>query len=142
LLSNAFKFTFQNGSIDFKVDISDDNFLKIIVSDTGTGIEKDEQPYIFNRFYQGKNSSIKQGGYGIGLNLAKEYCELMGGKIWFESEAGKGTAFYVEIPVNKAQSSEILSQIESEITINPELIIKEKKNADLQLIRSAGYIDC
>ncbi len=133
LLSNAFKFTGQNGSIDFKVDISDDDLLKIIVSDTGTGIEKEEQQYIFNRFYQGKNSSVKQGGYGIGLNLAKEYCELMGGRIWFESEAWKETVFYVEIPVNKAQSSENKSQIISEISINPGATLREKKSTEFSV---------
>jgi len=73
--------------------------MLLSVSDTGTGIDLEEQPLLFNRFYQGKNLSENQTGYGIGLNLAKEYCELMNGKIWFESQPGKGTTFFVEIPV-------------------------------------------
>lgn len=106
LLSNAFKFTPESGKIHFKLQFTDQQQMLLSVSDTGTGIDSEEQPQLFNRFYQGNNSLEKQTGYGIGLNLAKEYCELMNGKIWFESQLGEGTTFYVEIPVKDCAAPE------------------------------------
>ncbi|MCF8359068.1 MAG: response regulator [Prolixibacteraceae bacterium] len=98
LLSNAFKFTKPNGTITFKLEIPETNRFKITVSDTGKGINDDDKKRIFNRFFQGRNTTETFAGYGIGLNLAKEYCDLMNGIIKFESQQGKGSDFWVEIP--------------------------------------------
>jgi len=122
LLSNAFKFTSQNGQIDFKLEFLDEQLMRITVSDNGIGIPLNEQSQIFNRFFQGQNSSEKQTGYGIGLNLAKEYTELMNGKIWFESQPEKGTDFMVEIPLKDRINPLVL---EKQI-ITDEAKLKEK----------------
>jgi CheY-like chemotaxis protein/anti-sigma regulatory factor (Ser/Thr protein kinase) len=105
LLSNAFKFTPNEGTIKFTVDFQNQSILKVQISDTGKGIDEESKPNIFQRFYQGNDSSSKVSGYGIGLNIAKEYCELMHGKISFESESEKGTSFTVEIPIEQLEDS-------------------------------------
>jgi signal transduction histidine kinase/ligand-binding sensor domain-containing protein/CheY-like chemotaxis protein/AraC-like DNA-binding protein len=99
LLSNAFKNTPKNGEVTLKVKYLINQNLLIKVKDTGIGIDKENQQNIFNRFFQVKNN--KNTGYGIGLNIAKEYCELMNGKIWFESQPGKGSSFFVQIPIGE-----------------------------------------
>lgn len=107
LLSNAFKFTPHKGQIIFSLQFNNDKKIRITVSDSGIGILPNEQGQIFNRYYQGSNSMKKQFGYGIGLNLAKEYCELMGGIITFESQPGKGTEFRVELPLNDFSTNDV-----------------------------------
>lgn len=118
LLSNAFKFTPQNGQITFKLELFDEQMMRITIADTGSGILPEDQASIFNRFYQGNNASGKQAGYGIGLNLAKEYCELMNGSIGFESQPGFGTTFKVEIPMKNPvviqQTTDKLIQLSTE----------------------------
>ena len=100
LLSNAFKFTPQEGSV--AVDIQKDGMelLSISVQDSGIGISKEQQKYIFDRFYQihdGKRNTII--GTGIGLHLAKMMAELHHGSLQVESETDKGSKFIVRIPL-------------------------------------------
>ena len=99
LLSNAVKFTPDGGTIN--VFINDKgNFVDIIVEDTGDGISKEDQDFIFNRFEQGKNMKITQvSSSGIGLTLVKYIVELHGGTIKLESEIGKGSKFTITLPV-------------------------------------------
>lgn len=124
LLSNAFKFTPEKGSVLFWAETLNNKVLKITISDTGKGIEPTISGNIFQRFYQGTNLSSNTTGYGIGLNIAKEYCELMGGKIWFDSEVGKGSIFYVEIPIShKSPSVPTNNENSHELTV-----LKEKPN--------------
>ena len=93
LLSNAFKYT-DEGSITVKVqEIS--NELIMEVSDTGTGIPKEQQSRIFERFYQVDNEHI---GSGIGLSLIHRLVELHHGRIELQSEVGKGSSFIVALP--------------------------------------------
>lgn len=101
ILSNAFKFTPDCGSIEVKT-INDDNNLNIIIADTGVGIPKEKLQKIFDRFYQVDGSHTReQEGTGIGLSLTKELVELHKGKIEVESEEGKGSTFTVSIPLGK-----------------------------------------
>ena len=98
LLSNALKFTQPGGRITFAAKDME-NFIQFSVTDTGRGIHKKDLPQVFDRFYQSKlPNAPTEGGTGIGLAVSKEYINLMNGKIWVESEFGKGSTFYVQIP--------------------------------------------
>jgi len=98
LLSNAVKFTPEGGRISITANKTD-NGAEISVSDTGIGIAPEDQPKIFEEFRQvGSDSTHKIEGTGLGLTLAKKFVELHGGKIWVESEVGKGSTFTFTLP--------------------------------------------
>jgi signal transduction histidine kinase len=97
VLSNAIKYT-PAGWIMVNVKADDYN-VQIIVEDTGIGIPRDETEHIFQKFYRIDNSDTREiGGTGLGLALVKQRVELMHGKIWVESEQGKGSRFIVMLP--------------------------------------------
>lgn len=106
LLSNAFKFTPDGGTIILRVD----NIMggvRICVEDTGIGISNEDLPYVFNRFYQSEANIAstvdkRADGTGIGLALAKSIVEQHHGDINVVSEIGKGTCFTVELPADKS----------------------------------------
>ena len=105
LLENALKFT-NNGFIEFGYNIinssQDDSQLEIYVKDTGIGIKPEKHNLIFERFEQAeKELTRKVGGLGLGLSIAKENTELLGGKISVISEMMKGATFFVTIPFNQ-----------------------------------------
>lgn len=108
LVSNALKFTPEFGNIKVTAEQCDGEpgtkLLQIVVEDTGVGISQEKLPFIFDRFYQVDNSSIRQGeGTGLGLALVKELIQLMNGTIRAESEPEKGTRFIIQLPIsNKA----------------------------------------
>ncbi|MEN8248596.1 MAG: PAS domain S-box protein [Bacteroidota bacterium] len=101
LLENAIKFT-SEGSINLGYQLKfkeDQSALVIFIKDTGIGIKPEKQEMIFARFSQGeKDLSKNVGGLGLGLSIAKENAELIGGSITLESEEGKGSTFYLTIP--------------------------------------------
>jgi len=101
LASNAVKFT-SNGKITIrakkKSQEKDNVLLRFEVEDTGIGIPKDKQEYIFEKFTQVDSSSTRKlGGVGLGLSICKTLVAMMGGKIGVISEVGKGSVFWVEI---------------------------------------------
>ena len=97
LLENALKFT-RDGFIEFGYKLKN-NKLKIYVKDTGIGIKEEHKKLIFKRFSQAeKEISKKVGGLGLGLSIAKENAELLGGKISVKSKINEGSIFYVSIP--------------------------------------------
>jgi len=98
LLSNAVKFTPNEGSINIDAHITgfegQNCCIQVDVSDTGIGISQEQMPRLFNLFEQAEHSiSRKFGGTGLGLSISKRIVEMMGGKIWIESELGKGSVF-------------------------------------------------
>jgi GAF domain-containing protein len=100
LLSNAVKFTPEGGRIGIKARQADSS-VEISVSDTGIGIAPEDQPKIFEEFRQvGADYAHKVEGTGLGLTLAKKFVELHGGRIWVESEVGKGSKFTFTLPTN------------------------------------------
>ncbi len=106
LLENALKFTIL-GSVEFGYTVFEKNkemFLQLYVKDTGIGITQENHELIFKRFAQvEKEMSQKMGGLGLGLSIAKENTELLGGEITLKSEKGKGTVFLVTIPYKPAK---------------------------------------
>ena len=95
LVSNALKHT-RNGTIVIKAE-EDDGWAKVTVKDTGSGISAEDMPHIWERYYKGKHSET---GTGLGLFICKFIVESHGGKIWAESEPGKGTAFMFTLPLS------------------------------------------
>ncbi|AGK98798.1 MASE3 domain-containing sensor histidine kinase [Clostridium pasteurianum] len=99
LLSNAVKFTKPGGRITVNV-YDKGNKILISVKDTGIGIPTEMKDSIFERFIQAKESLAKEcGGSGIGLSIVKALVEMHKGDVWVESEEGKGSEFFIEIPV-------------------------------------------
>ena len=105
LLSNAFKFTPEGGSVTISLQVIGSDAV-ITVKDTGQGINPDHLPRLFDRFYQAEKSEM-QPGTGIGLALVKEITEQHGGQIHVESKPGKGTAFEVRLPLADADISDV-----------------------------------
>jgi PAS domain S-box-containing protein len=100
LLHNAIKFTGEMGSITVRTKLGEDGVL-VEVEDTGTGIAPDQLPKIFDAFKQLDGSSTRKwGGLGIGLAMAKHIVELHGGRIWVESDEGRGSVFTFVLPAD------------------------------------------
>jgi len=116
LLSNAFKFTPDNGEIKVDVSVISSNnpeksaenndlphkYIKIVISDNGIGIPKDKIEHIFQRYYRGgENNGIKYPGSGVGLAFVNELVNLYQGEISVESTEEKGAKFTVQIPIDE-----------------------------------------
>ncbi|NOR52197.1 MAG: response regulator [Gammaproteobacteria bacterium] len=116
LVSNAVKFTKQGGiSISVELDEHYDNHLTLhfCVSDTGIGITSEQQSKLFRAFNQADASTTRQfGGTGLGLIICKNLTEMMGGKIWVESESGHGSHFHFTVQLEVGNAD--LIQAESE----------------------------
>ena len=100
LLSNAIKFT-EDGSVSMAMAY-DDDMLKLIVEDTGTGMTEEEQQRVFGAFERLSNAAAKD-GFGLGLSIVQRIVSMLGGIIWLDSEKGKGSRFTVEIPMQTAE---------------------------------------
>lgn len=105
LMSNAVKFTPDGGTITVETtylgEKGNTHGIRVSVTDTGIGIDKEHQAQLFNSFVQAESGiSRKFGGTGLGLAISKEIVELMGGKIWVESEPEKGAEFVFEVWLN------------------------------------------
>ncbi len=109
LVKNAMKFT-ENGSIEFGYNLkTDDNKPKIefYVKDSGIGIPLNRQEAIFERFIQADIvDKMARQGAGLGLSISKAYIEMLGGRIWVESEEGIGSTFYFTLPYNSDSANE------------------------------------
>ncbi|MEN3045592.1 MAG: HAMP domain-containing sensor histidine kinase [Candidatus Hydrothermales bacterium] len=99
LVINALNFTGAGGRVSIEMERID-NRIKISVVDTGPGISREELPYIFKPYFQGKNARTKKTGMGLGLAIAKEIIEAHGSEIFVESELGKGSRFYFFLPLS------------------------------------------
>lgn len=123
LLSNAFKFTADQGcitvSLDRKTNKEGDELIEIAVSDNGVGVTDSEKELIFERFHQSKKKSIEGvEGTGIGLTLCKEFVELHNGKIYVKSNNGQGSVFVVLLPIIDEQ----INTVEDESIADEELV--------------------
>ena len=107
LISNAFKYTADGGRIEVAVYYKDgDQEVTIMVKDNGIGVPKDKQTSIFEPFIStSENSFNGVASSGIGLSFCKEIADIHNGRIWVESEKGKGSRFYVRLPLGKEHFS-------------------------------------
>ncbi|WP_168208845.1 two-component regulator propeller domain-containing protein [Chitinophaga sp. XS-30] len=119
LLSNAFKFTLEEGSVIVELEEIDSpaepgqTWVSIKVTDTGVGIPGEKKDQIFERFFQtSTTAAILNQGTGIGLSITKEFIKMHGGTISVESEAGKGAAFIIRIPLKSAAGQAPALQVE------------------------------
>jgi hypothetical protein len=135
LIKNTIKYS-NEGSIEFgyilkmgseTVDQSRNTELEFFVKDTGIGIPKDRHDAIFERFIQvdTMDKMVRQGA-GLGLSISKAYVEILGGKIWVESEEGIGSTFYFTLPYT-VELKENNSTKDNEVTDNTEDHIKNLK---------------
>ncbi len=99
LLDNAVRYTKEEGVVEIKVRMADKK-VYFEIHDSGVGIPKEEQKYIFQKFFRSKNVlKYQTQGSGLGLHICKELIGLMEGKIWFKSQEKKGTSFYFTLPI-------------------------------------------
>jgi len=124
LVSNAIKFSNSNSKVIVETEILNAN-LEIKVIDFGQGIDKEDLERIFTRFYQTKNNK-SIGGIGIGLLLAKDFAQFLGGNITVESEMGKGSTFKFNMPLSENVIIEESKEVFSIKDMNPNLVDKEK----------------
>jgi CheY-like chemotaxis protein len=150
-LSNALKFT-PAGSIALRVRSESGNgHVRFEVSDSGLGISEEVQKQLFAAFTQADASTTREfGGTGLGLAISKQLAELMGGRIGLESTVGKGSTFWISIPMYPA-----MPQVEQDVqdsknlsreTVNPQRILLAEDNSTNQmvaigLLHKLGYRD-
>lgn len=106
IMSNACKFTVK-GMVEVRAHQLNSDEVIITIRDTGTGIAVREQPLVFEPFKQSE-SGIKRGGTGLGMPISKNLAEAHGGRVWLESEVGKGTTFFVTLPIQSEQLRPLL----------------------------------
>jgi CheY-like chemotaxis protein len=116
LLDNALKFTSEGGEIVISA-YSKSDFVELRVRDNGIGIPRDQLDRVFERFYQVDSSSTRRfGGSGLGLSIVREIVLAHRGKIFVESEEGKGTSFLMLMPMGEAERSRITEFLEEKTT--------------------------
>ena len=116
LLSNALKFTPAGGRIDVALAPRVENglsFVALSVCDTGPGIAKAEQGRIFEKFVQIASGESHVGGTGLGLSIAKALVHLQKGRMWIDSDLGKGACFYFTLPLYVAGSADVPARAKS-----------------------------
>jgi signal transduction histidine kinase len=106
LIGNAIKFTPVQGRVTVSASKNGEESVQVSVSDTGPGVPPDEKEKVFAKFYQiAEVNGENPNGTGLGLAISKALVELHGGKIWVESEPGRGSTFSFTLPVSGSQSS-------------------------------------
>lgn len=124
LISNALKFT-EKGHIEFGYEVKD-HLIEFYVRDTGIGLTKEEQKQVFDRFkYNEEIVTKKYEGTGLGLTIAKGIVRLLGGKVWIDSEPGKGTTIFFNLPLEEVPDENIEEVINEEF-IKPDFSWKGK----------------
>jgi two-component system, OmpR family, phosphate regulon sensor histidine kinase PhoR len=102
LVENAIKFTRPEGKVHVRLRVQPVGILFEVI-DNGTGISPVDQPRLFERFYRGVQQGTKETrGTGLGLAIVKSIAERHGGRVWAESQLGKGSTFYLAIPVQQS----------------------------------------
>jgi len=158
LIGNAIKFTGEEGQITIRsqilrvhhgqvkylspdpfwleppADLADGDWAVLSVTDTGIGIPAEALPKLFGRFYQVDNSATRKvGGSGLGLNICKQIVEAHSGRIWVQSEVGKGSTFAFALPLNGLPEPELCSAegIQGNRGVNPVVLTQPELNLGL-----------
>ena len=136
LLSNAVKFTSEGGTIGLNALLVAENnrecILRFEVSDTGIGIDSEHMDRLFQSFEQADSSTARKfGGTGLGLPISKRIVEMMGGRIWIESEVGKGSIFIFEVKA-KRKSTENTHELRCDLTLDNLRILVVDDSTEVQ----------
>jgi len=100
LVSNACKYTPENGNVFVNVEWDDKQYLTVNTTDTGYGISEEDQKKLFDKFFRSADQNIRdERGTGLGLSITKSMIEMHGGELWFESKLGKGSTFSFSLPL-------------------------------------------
>lgn len=121
LFDNAVKYT-ESGRISLGLTGNKD-IVQFYIKDTGPGIAKEDVPHLFQKFYRVDNSSTRTiGGTGLGLFICRKIVELYNGRIWVESEIGKGSTFFINLPrISSARAQELQAKEASQPNPSPVL---------------------
>ena len=138
LISNAIKFTPENGKITFATEVLQTNketqIIRFIVQDSGIGISKHQQSKIFEEFSQADESTTRKfGGTGLGLSISSKLVKLFGGELKVNSSEGEGSKFYFDIQLQKCETSTVLKDILSTYKI----VIINSNEFNMELIENS-----
>jgi len=134
LLSNAVKFTPDGGRIDMTARLAGGT-VEVAVRDTGIGIAPEDQKLIFEEFQRAKHgSNPTTEGTGLGLSLARKFVELHGGRIWVESEAGRGSIFTFTLPLARP-GQETPEEVLPEEIVGPTVLLVEDDARAIDLLK-------
>lgn len=126
LVTNAIKFT-DEGSIEVRADVENEGAeevtVRFTVTDTGIGIAPEDRERIFNRFAQADGPITRsQGGTGLGLSISRQLAEAMGGRLWVESDPGKGSRFHASVRFGLAREEDGAPVIDAQVSlVRPEI---------------------
>ncbi|MBN1137431.1 MAG: GAF domain-containing protein [Anaerolineae bacterium] len=145
LIANAWQYTPSGGQVTVTLGPAKDveGYLQVDVADTGIGIASDDLARIFDRFYRVDSPAVQEvGGSGLGLSIVKMFVEMLGGKIWVESEPGKGSTFSFTMPEVTAEMPEEVTSADlltSEATVlaarRPKILVVEDDREVALLLR-------
>ncbi|MEA1956592.1 MAG: FIST N-terminal domain-containing protein [Campylobacterota bacterium] len=141
LISNAIKFTPENGKVKFKTkvikDTLDKQTIRFSIKDSGIGIPKDKQALIFSAFTQANASTSREfGGTGLGLSISKSFVEAFGGELKLKSKEGKGSTFYFDIEFKTCKK---IDTKKIEFMDKKESEIRTISNAKLKVLIAEDY---
>jgi PAS domain S-box-containing protein len=121
LMDNAWRYTAEGGQVTISARRRN-GFLQVDIADTGIGIAVEDQGRIFDRFFRADHPMVQEaGGSGLGLSIAKMFVEMLGGRIWVESEEGTGSTFGFTLPLFSAEPPEPAAELLASETMTEEL---------------------
>lgn len=133
LLSNAIKYSPNKGQVSIEKVSSEEGMIQLKVADQGAGISEDRLPHVFDKFW---HSGVKESGFaastGLGLTFCKMTVEAHGGKVWVESEVGKGTSIYFTLPLSKTQTCEKSLGLELSVDSHEKILIQSELDLILE----------
>jgi signal transduction histidine kinase/CheY-like chemotaxis protein len=134
IVSNALKFTPEQGTISFSLTTDKDECI-LAVRDTGKGIKKEDIPKVFDRFSQLENIDRHRGGTGLGMAISKSIIERLGGRIWIESEEGRGTTVFFSLKRKESSEKEnLIGQDEDSESVVQDIPLKNLQTDKILLV--------